>query len=204
MGETGPQGHRAERVEGVQPGVEQAEIPGPDEGHDGEHPEPGKRHDGLPGRALDLESRDDFFHAERDLAVVNQLRRPPISRPTSCLRYTPDTSAFPTKPGPLHPVRMTDEDVWGLTPEDLEACRSTFAGLRNEGIFTPPSIGGTLQFPSAGGGANWGSVSIDPNRAVLYVNQMHAAQLVWLIERKDFAVDWREAPRIPDRFTSPR
>ncbi len=97
------------------------------------------------------------------------------------------TQPFPTHPAPLHVATLTPDDAWGFTPIDRADCEQRIASVRSEGIFTPPSIGGTLQFPSAGGGANWGSVSIDPNRGVLYVNQMHAAQLVWLIERKDFA-----------------
>jgi quinoprotein glucose dehydrogenase len=110
------------------------------------------------------------------------------------------TQPFPTHPAPLHAAQLTPEDAWGFTPIDRADCAERIAGARSEGIFTPPSVEGTLQFPGAGGGANWGSVSIDPERGVLFVNQMHAAQLVWLIERDDFAGMDPDAVTYPDEL----
>jgi quinoprotein glucose dehydrogenase len=74
--------------------------------------------------------------------------------------------AWPTQPftvdiAPLSPHRVTADDAWGPTPEDREACRKTMAGLRNDGIFTPPSARGTLVYPSNIGGAHWGGVAYD-------------------------------------------
>jgi len=110
------------------------------------------------------------------------------------------TQPFPTHPPPLHPSTLTPDDAWGFTPIDRADCAKRIAAVRSEGIFTPPSLGGTLQFPGAGGGANWGSVSIDPNRRVLYINQMRAAQLVWLIERDEFAGLNPDAVVYPDEL----
>ena len=36
-------------------------------------------------------------------------------------------------------------------------------------IFTPPSLKGTLQRPSQGGGANWGGAAFDPDTGYLIV-----------------------------------
>jgi quinoprotein glucose dehydrogenase len=95
------------------------------------------------------------------------------------------TQPFPTRPPPLHPHALPDEEVWGLTPIDRAECRRIVAALRNEGIFTPPSLEGSIVFPGLGGGVNWGSVSIDPTRGRLIVNSMRNPFVVRLLPRDD-------------------
>lgn len=76
---------------------------------------------------------------------------------------------FPTRPPPLSSQRIGEEDLWDLDPEHLAACREWLGRLRNEGIYTPPSLEGSLVHPSNGGGANWSGASWDPVRGRLYV-----------------------------------
>lgn len=78
------------------------------------------------------------------------------------------TQPFPLKPTPLVPQRLTEADLWEQHPK-LEACRKQFAGLRNEGIFTPPSERGSLLYPGLIGGANWSGGAFDPETGYLYV-----------------------------------
>jgi quinoprotein glucose dehydrogenase len=96
------------------------------------------------------------------------------------------TQPFPTHPAPLHPARLTPEDAWGFTPWDRRKCAEQIARLRSDGIFTPPSLQGSIQYPGSAGGANWGSVSIDPARGVLYVNQMRVPNVVQLVPRAEY------------------
>ena len=96
------------------------------------------------------------------------------------------TQPFPTHPAPLHPTRVATDDAWGFTPIDAADCREKIAKYRSEGIFTPPSLEGTIQYPGSAGGMNWGGVAIDPERAVLYSNQTRSAAVVQLIPRRDF------------------
>ena len=51
---------------------------------------------------------------------------------------------------------MRPEDAWGLTFWDRGKCRDLIRSLRNEGIFTPPDVRGTLLTPGYIGGVNWG------------------------------------------------
>lgn len=95
------------------------------------------------------------------------------------------TQPFPTRPPPLHPHALPPEDVWGLTPIDRAECRRLVASLRNEGIFTPPSLAGTLVFPGLGGGVNWGSLSVDPATHTLVVNSMNNPFIVRTIAREN-------------------
>lgn len=96
------------------------------------------------------------------------------------------TQPFPLKPPPLLPERMTPDSAWGLTPWDRAKCREKMERLRYEGIFTPPSLEGTLEYPSMIGGANWGGVAVDPVRRLLVVNLNRFASWVRLIPREDY------------------
>lgn len=96
---------------------------------------------------------------------------------------TSPTQPFPTFPGPLHPHRLEADQAFGFTPYDRGACRKKIASLRNEGIFTPPSLEGTLQFPGVAGGVNWGSLAHDPERRLIVLNQNSMAQVHTLIPR---------------------
>lgn len=103
---------------------------------------------------------------------------------------------FPLLPPPLAAQRLRPEDAWGLTPWDRGRCRAQIEALRNEGIFTPPSLGGTLMFPGNAGGSNWGSVAIDPGRRLVLLNQTNLAFVVRLIPRAEFARE-KQAGRGP-------
>lgn len=95
------------------------------------------------------------------------------------------TQPFPTQPAPLHPLRIAAGDAWGLTPWDRASCREKIRSLRHEGIFTPPGLQGTLEYPSMMGGANWGGVAVDERRDVMIVNLNRFASWVRLVRRQD-------------------
>ena len=78
------------------------------------------------------------------------------------------TQPFPVKPPPLSSHRITEADLWG-TREHRDACSERLSKLRNDGIFTPPSLRGTLEHPATGGGANWSGAAFDPVRRLLFV-----------------------------------
>ncbi|MFP6641923.1 MAG: pyrroloquinoline quinone-dependent dehydrogenase [Myxococcota bacterium] len=99
--------------------------------------------------------------------------------------YTSPTQPFPTHPPPLHPSKLEPEDAFGFTFWDRGRCRDTIAALRNEGIFTPPSLKGSIAYPGTSGGANWGSAAWDPERKLLLLQQNHIAQKHQLVPRQD-------------------
>jgi len=99
--------------------------------------------------------------------------------------FSSPTQPFPTFPAPLHPHRLNPEDAFGYTPWDRAACRNRIASFRNEGIFTPPSLRGTVQYPGVAGGANWGSLAFDPARRLIVLNQNHIALAQKLIPRAE-------------------
>jgi quinoprotein glucose dehydrogenase len=96
------------------------------------------------------------------------------------------TQPFPTKPTSLVPQRVTDKDLWGATAEDLENCRQTFQALRNDGAFTPPSIGGTIQAPGNIGGLHWGGFAWDSTHRLLIAPVNRLPAIIRLIPRARF------------------
>ena len=96
------------------------------------------------------------------------------------------TQPFPTHPPPLHPSKVTPDSAWGFTPIDEGDCAEKIARYRHAGIFTPPSLEGSIQYPGSAGGMNWGGIALDPVRGVLFTNQTRAAAVVQLIPRAEF------------------
>jgi quinoprotein glucose dehydrogenase len=108
---------------------------------------------------------------------------------------------IPVTPPPLVPQSLTADDAYGIAWFDRRACAQKIAALRNAGLFTPPSLKGSLEFPFAGGGVNWGSTAIDPSHGLLIVNTNRLAHAIRLIPRADFA---KEKAAHPDREISPQ
>lgn len=81
------------------------------------------------------------------------------------------TQPFPTWPRPFMRQSFTVDDINPYLPEadQAELRRNLTEVWRNEGIFTPPSLRGTVSMPGHNGGANWGEVAADPVRGRLYV-----------------------------------
>jgi quinoprotein glucose dehydrogenase len=104
------------------------------------------------------------------------------------------TQPFPVRPEPLHPVFG---GPWGRTPEERDQCAAQLAGLRQEGIFTPPSLEGTLLYPSYGGGINWGGVAVHPSGVLVAVVNRSPA-FVRLLPRERFGSASQEARELAD------
>lgn len=87
------------------------------------------------------------------------------------------TQPYPLKDGVFTLQKFTPRPGW---------CEAEFNKLRYEGLFTPPSLQGTLLFPGNIGGANWGSGSYDGQRGLLFVAANRLATAVRLIPRATF------------------
>jgi quinoprotein glucose dehydrogenase len=114
------------------------------------------------------------------------------------------TQPFPLRPRPLVPARLTADDAWGLTPADREVCRARISRLRSEGIFTPPSLEGTIIFPGYAGGTNWGGVSYDPRRGLLIAPTNRLPFVVTLVPRERFQQERATSSRPGREFAAQR
>jgi quinoprotein glucose dehydrogenase len=99
---------------------------------------------------------------------------------------TSPTQPFPVKPPPLAPQALSTDQAWGPTPEDSDWCRNYIAHLRNEGIFTPPSLQGTLMVPGNLGGMTWSGYAFDPSRSILVTNTNNLVAIARLIPREKY------------------
>ena len=80
------------------------------------------------------------------------------------------TQPFPVKPPPFARQTFTADDwTQSINPAERARIKDEISSARNEGLFTPPGLHGTIQMPGNNGGANWGGAAVDPANGTLYV-----------------------------------
>jgi quinoprotein glucose dehydrogenase len=95
------------------------------------------------------------------------------------------TQPVPTLPAPLGPTRLSPGELFGVSDSSRAWCRAQLAGVRSGGIFTPPSVQGTIIFPGNIGGSNWSGVALDPVRHLAIIPSNRIVTVVDLIARAD-------------------
>ncbi|MFT4671261.1 MAG: quinoprotein glucose dehydrogenase [Pseudohongiellaceae bacterium] len=94
------------------------------------------------------------------------------------------TQPFSSLPTLADHYPITEEHAWGIIPGDRRECAKKIQQFRSEGIYTPPSLQGSLMWPGYGGGSNWGSVSIIPDQQILVGNVTQMPMVVTLYPRE--------------------
>lgn len=90
-------------------------------------------------------------------------------------------SALPSVRGP----DLTESSMWGLTALDQLWCRIEFRKSRYSGIFTPPGLTQSINFPGFLGGTNWGGGSFDSATGRIVFNLSHVPVRVQLLPRAE-------------------
>jgi quinoprotein glucose dehydrogenase len=120
-------------------------------------------------------------------------------RPVTTAGAVPGEVISKTQPFPAIPILVRDqispEDAWGLTPWDKGQCRELIASHRFDGIYTPPSIQGSIMYPGNAGGSNWGGIAVDPDRQLAFVRSSDVPWIVRLIPRADFQAEREADPK---------
>ncbi len=106
--------------------------------------------------------------------------------PASTLR---GERAWPTQPVPVRPApfarqTLTEADLTDRTPAAREAVLRRYRALTPGGLFTPPSVAGSVVFPGFDGGGEWGGAAVDRETGVLYVN---ASDVPWIAAMRETA-----------------
>jgi glucose dehydrogenase/cytochrome c2 len=91
------------------------------------------------------------------------------------------TQPYPTAPPPFARQSFTVNDINPHLPEETRALiKDQLLSWRNEGLFTPPTIRGTVQMPGDQGGSNWGTTAANPTNGMVYVLSTDAPAVITL------------------------
>ena len=108
---------------------------------------------------------------------------------------TSTTQPLPLKPKPFARQLLTEADLYAPeTPAFVDdfidhdqnqkgfTVRDRFNQVTSEGQFIPIDTLGTILYPGADGGAEWGGAAVDPRDGTLYVNSNEMAWIVRMAE----------------------
>jgi quinoprotein glucose dehydrogenase len=145
-----------------------------------------------------------LFVLDRDTGKpIFPVEERPVPASTLIGEQASPTQPFNTVLPPLSPQLLSPDSVWGATPAERDNCLAQIRSMRNEGVFTPPSLQGTVQAPSNIGGAHWGGVTFDPARQIVVVPVNRVTAMVQLIpvDQLDTAEAKRNSSRLDDQYT---
>ncbi len=101
----------------------------------------------------------------------------------------PGEAAVATQRFPALQLHEIDDDlppIFAVDEAHVAKCEEMLGNARYEGIFTPPSLDGTVLFPGNPGGVNWGSMAAHAVDGVAVVAVNRLPTVVKLIPRREF------------------
>ena len=130
------------------------------------------KHDGIDVPAVAQPSKQGFVYVFNRItgAPLWPIEERAVPQSDAPGEHSSPTQPFPTAPPPFARQRFTEADINPyISAEDQAKIREILRTSRNEGLFTPPSMQGTIMLPGHNGGANWGSSAVDPKNGRLFV-----------------------------------
>jgi quinoprotein glucose dehydrogenase len=112
------------------------------------------------------------------------VREKPVPRSNVPGEVAASTQPFSSIPSLVSQRKLESSDAWGVTFWDRGKCRDLIASHRNEGIFTPPDLRGTILWPSYIGGVDWGGIAVDESRQRVFAAVNHLPMVVTLMTRQ--------------------
>jgi quinoprotein glucose dehydrogenase len=127
------------------------------------------------------------------LFVLNRVTGEPIfpieERPVPQSDVNGEQSA-PTQPYVAKPEPTVADRMPGISKladyASFGECSRTLSNLRYEGRYTPPSLKGSLAYPSTAGGVEWGGGAVDQAKGIYVVNSSAVAQIYQLLTREQY------------------
>ena len=129
-------------------------------------------HDGISIPAVAQPSKQGFVYVFNRVtgAPLWPIEERPVPQSDTPGEASSPTQPFPTAPPPFARQSFTEADINPyISEEDQAKVREVLRASRNEGLYTPPSLQGTIMLPGHNGGANWGSSAVDPQNGRLFV-----------------------------------
>ena len=146
---------------------------------------------GKPAVAVGSKTGNLFILDRLSGKPVFELEERPVPQSDVPGEETSPTQPFPVLPAHLGPTRI---EAWGPTAEEKKWCAEQIAGLRYDGMFTPPSLRGSLSFPGNIGGMAWGGVAFDAKTSTIFVPYNRLAAVARLIPRAELGKAAEERP----------
>ena len=96
------------------------------------------------------------------------------------------TQPYPVWPKPFMRQLFTEKDINPFLPDSsYQDVKKRLASYKNDHMFNPPSLQGTVVFPGLDGGGEWGGPSFDPQTGILYVNANEMAWALTIVDIKN-------------------
>ena len=139
----------------------------------------------VPAVAIATKMGSIFLLDRRNGEPVHPVEERPVAQYGEATERLSPVQPFSSLPN-FHPYRH-EKDMWGLTPLDQLVCRIEYKMMKYDGLFTPPTTGGSLAAPGNFGGFNWGSVSVDADNGLLVAAPMLLAHRLLLVSPEQVA-----------------
>jgi quinoprotein glucose dehydrogenase len=159
------------------------------------------------GRRIDVAIQQTkmgwLYVFDRDTgAPVYPIEERPVPQST-----VPGEKSSPTQPIPAGIDAFAGQTIerdklFGLTPIDKGWCQAEFDKMRYDGMYTPPSMEGSLLFPSALGGGNWGGAAFDRASNTLVIKAENLASRLKFVKKEGGDADDDVFPQV-DYLTRP-
>jgi quinoprotein glucose dehydrogenase len=109
------------------------------------------------------------------------------------------TQPFPTKPKAYARQLLTENDLSDFSPAARDSLVQLFRRSRYDGLFTPPSLKGSINFPGTIGGSEWGGAAVDPNTGVIYLKSNESPEMDLLVKIDNSKIDDAAAEQVNGR-----
>lgn len=129
--------------------------------------------------------------------VTEVVEKPVPTSPAGQGEHLSPTQPFSVGMPTIGADPLSEGAMWGVSTFDQLYCRIMFKNSVYAGPFTPPGEKPYIEWPSLLGGMNWGGLSIDEGRGLMFVNDMRMPLRMSLVTRenaKKFKVSTDEVP----------
>ncbi|TAN22797.1 MAG: pyrroloquinoline quinone-dependent dehydrogenase [Acidobacteria bacterium] len=142
--------------------------------------------DGTPAIAVTNKTGNVFVLNRLTGKPLTPVTEHPVPQSNVPGEQTSSTQPFSALP-PLAPqTPLTPKTIFAINAADRAWCEARLQGVRNQGIYTPPSLEGSLYEPGNVGGVNWGSAAYDPVRHLYIADVNNLIAYARLIPRAEY------------------
>ncbi len=142
--------------------------------------------DGTPIKAVAQVSKQGFVYVLDRVTgqPVWPIEERPVPQSKVPGERTSPTQPFPTRPAPFEVQGISEDILIDFTPELRVEALAIISKYEYGGIYTPPSLKGTIQLPGHGGGAQWMGAAFDPRTSLFYVPSVTSPIVFQLAEAR--------------------